>query len=141
MGNQKSEPASEASNIVQENIYNDLKDFNLSDPIIVPEEATLADLFPELDVTNLMPLDRIDCNHEHSHLHQDLIKIPLPPISVSLSKPVPVPAYFETPHLASEKSTFSLSEYSRYIESTEDELAERVEYDMDEQGGVIGRRI
>lgn len=103
------------------------------------EEASLTDLYPELDATSKIPLDRIDCKHEHSHLHQEFIKNPLPAISVPLLKPVPVPSYsvHKSHHSKSassfKKAKFVLPEFSRFVEATEDELAERVEYDMDEQ--------
>lgn len=146
MGNQKSGPSATGQQppALKEAVTSPDPDRKYVAPEKIPiEEQSLHELYPELDVTNLMQLDRIDCKHEHSHLHQDYIKNPLPALTAALSKPVPVPSYSEVQEPASLKSPLSssskfiLPKFSRYVEPTEDELAERVEYDMDEQGTLI----
>ena len=146
MGNQKSGPSATTGQqppALQEAATSPDPDRKYVAPEKIPiEEQSLHELYPELDVTNLMQLDRIACKHEHSHLHQDYIKNPLPALTAALSKPVPVPSYSEVQATkpaslkssSSPSSKFILPKFSRYVEATEDELAERVEYDMDEQG-------
>ena len=102
------------------------------------EELTLASIFPDLNVANRMQIDKLDCHHEHSHLHQDYVKNPLPVVAVKLIKTVPTPSYQILKNTNQKKRPLSKTQdfppFSKFIEATENELAERVEYDMDEQG-------
>ena len=102
------------------------------------EELALASIFPDLNIANRMQIDKLDCQHEHSHLHQDYIKDPLPVVAVKLTKTVPTPSYQLLKNTNQKKRPLSKAEdfppFSKFIEATENELAERVEYDMDEQG-------
>jgi hypothetical protein len=106
------------------------------DESIPIEELSMAEIFPDLNIANLMQIDRIDSKYELGYLHQNYIQNPLPVVQVSFTKPVPRPVYTQlsVDDSAPKRKMKTLPKFARFIEATEDELARRVEYDMDEQG-------
>lgn len=60
---------------------------------------------------------------------------PLPKVHVNFSKPVPKPS-FKIIEKSYSKKVADIPSFARYVEATEDELADRIEYDLDEQDKI-----
>lgn len=106
--------------------------------VIPVEEKALEDLFPDLNVVNLMPVEKIDSSN-HSHLHAEYLKNPLPVLKIELSKEPLIPSFALLENIKKGEKIKEIKPFTRYVgeycanlEPSEDELAERVEYDMDE---------
>jgi Enhancer of polycomb-like len=102
------------------------------------EEKPLEVLFPDLNVANLMQVEKIDSSN-HSHLHKEYLNNPLPVLKVELSKEPLIPSFSLLENVKKSKLVKESKPFSTYtgifgfdLEPGEDELAERVEYDMDE---------
>lgn len=101
--------------------------FGKGNPLPV-EEKSLRDFYPDLSTTRDLFISK---NLSDDLIHQFFIQDPLPAIKVEFTKQVMKPV-FKILDISRPKFD-EIPPFKHFIEATEDELQERVEYDMDEQ--------
>ena len=93
------------------------------------EERKMKDFFPDLIPTLDLPIDMVSTS-DANLLHQFFVEQPLPPLKVEFTKPIPTSNVRLVDSEQRRRETLPL--YAIYTDPTEDELATRVEYDMDD---------
>jgi hypothetical protein len=97
---------------------------------VPPEERLLKDFYPDLITTKPLKISIVDEDNTEI-FHQFYLEEPLPALKVTFQKPQKVAVYEVLERKVSPVK--EIEKYSRFVEATEDELDQRVEYDMDEQ--------
>ncbi len=76
------------------------------------EERSMRDLFPDLNVANLMEIDRLETV---SNIHKEYVKNPIPKVDVEFSKPIPKPSFQELRDIPTLITKPQIQPYARYI--------------------------
>ncbi|KAJ3000791.1 nuA3 HAT complex component nto1 [Globomyces sp. JEL0801] len=103
------------------------------------EERSYRDFYPDLRIQKPLQILRLtDLTNDElptaqKNSHAAYLENPLPAIAPVFSKPVPTPVFKIIQHTPPHTIPPPLPPYTTYIEPSEDQLAQRTEYDMDEQ--------